>query len=255
MAKRGPGHFVGEANVADHVRLEREMRGWSTAELARQVTAAGCPLSQSAVWRIESGDPPRKISVDELVAFAKVFDKPIDQLLEPVSKGAGEPLIRLFLNEWIEATRASMNADSAVFSAEQTVLSAYWENPEALQRFEEDLRETLKGRGATWLEAILLEKFRSGMADAKRKGRPQFGPGPREIIVGYREMGKSDDEIRDLAERWGVASQVEEALASGKVRMFVEGELYSVPTADLAMEDGVIVWPGGPRPEFRVMKD
>src|SRR5689334_1442480 len=41
-----------EGNVAARVALEREVRGWSTTELAERVTRAGIKMNQTAVWRI-----------------------------------------------------------------------------------------------------------------------------------------------------------------------------------------------------------
>ncbi len=75
---RGP-----EADVAARVALERQRQGLSAAELARRMTRAGCAMNQSAIARIEQYDPPRRITVDELVAFAKVFDLEIYDLLLP----------------------------------------------------------------------------------------------------------------------------------------------------------------------------
>lgn len=46
-----------EGNVAARVALEREVRGWSTTELAERVTRAGIKMNQTAVWRIENGTP------------------------------------------------------------------------------------------------------------------------------------------------------------------------------------------------------
>ncbi|MEV2201024.1 helix-turn-helix transcriptional regulator [Streptomyces fradiae] len=98
-----PREGDGEGNVAEHVRFERELRGWSTAELARYVTEAGCPMSQSAIWRIESGEPRRKISVDELIAFARVFEKSIDDLLQPPTTEYPEDLVREYVEMWLDA--------------------------------------------------------------------------------------------------------------------------------------------------------
>lgn len=38
------------------------------------MTDAGCPIQGSAIYKIEKADPPRRITVDELVAFATVFE-------------------------------------------------------------------------------------------------------------------------------------------------------------------------------------
>lgn len=79
----GPQSLWSEDNLAERVRLEREARGWSTGALAEQMTRAGYPLNQSAVWRIESGTPRRRINLDEAIGFAEVFTLSLDDLLSP----------------------------------------------------------------------------------------------------------------------------------------------------------------------------
>ena len=71
--------------AAERIRYERELRGWSTAELARRVTEAGVPMRQQQAWQIESGDPPRKLSVGEAATIAKIFGITIADLLVPPS--------------------------------------------------------------------------------------------------------------------------------------------------------------------------
>lgn len=73
---RGP-----EVDVAARIALEREHRGLSAARLARLMTERGCTMNQSAINKIEQGNPPRRITVDELVAFAQVFDLEVEDLL------------------------------------------------------------------------------------------------------------------------------------------------------------------------------
>lgn len=67
---RPPG---AEDMVARRVAYERKKRGWSTAELARRMTEEGVPVNQSSIYKIESGEPRRTISLDEAHAFARVF--------------------------------------------------------------------------------------------------------------------------------------------------------------------------------------
>ncbi|MFJ4680677.1 helix-turn-helix domain-containing protein [Kitasatospora sp. NPDC088783] len=74
---------LSEENAAERVRLERELRGWSTGELAKRMTEAGYPINQSSVWRIESGEPRRRINLDEAIGFAKVFDLALEDFLGP----------------------------------------------------------------------------------------------------------------------------------------------------------------------------
>lgn len=74
-----------ETNLARRVAYERERRGWSYESTAKRMSAVGCPVQGSAVYRIEKGVPRRRISVDELVAFSRVFEVDIDELLVPMA--------------------------------------------------------------------------------------------------------------------------------------------------------------------------
>jgi uncharacterized protein YaaQ len=58
--------------------------GLSYESLARLMSEAGCQINASALFKIEKGQPPRKITVDELVAFSKVFDTRVEDLLIPL---------------------------------------------------------------------------------------------------------------------------------------------------------------------------
>ena len=70
-----------EQDLAALIARERERRGWSYDHLARLISDAGCPIQGSALFKIEKGQPPRRITVDELVALTRVFAMNIDQLL------------------------------------------------------------------------------------------------------------------------------------------------------------------------------
>lgn len=86
-----------EHELRRRVAYERERRGWSTAGLAARLTqVAGCPIQQSAIWKIENGDPPRRVTVDELVAFARVFDVTVEELLRPVEAVISDDVAELY---------------------------------------------------------------------------------------------------------------------------------------------------------------
>lgn len=91
-----------EGNVAARVALEREVRGWSTTELAERVTKAGVKMNQTAVWRIENGEPRRRINLDEALAFARVFELPLEELMSPPLEGLDVDSRRL-VQEAVEA--------------------------------------------------------------------------------------------------------------------------------------------------------
>lgn len=77
-----PRSIGGEANLAERFRFERERRGWSPAELARRLTAEGCSIATSAIYKIEAD--ARRITVDELVAASQVFEVTVTDLLTPL---------------------------------------------------------------------------------------------------------------------------------------------------------------------------
>ncbi|MEV7776813.1 helix-turn-helix transcriptional regulator [Kitasatospora sp. NPDC088351] len=106
----------GEENVARRIKMEREARGWSTATLAERLTEAGYPLNQSAVWRIESGEPRRRVNLDEAIGFAKVFDISLDNLVGPPEIAANAHVKRLlaeFAESWQKSVVARKEMDRA----------------------------------------------------------------------------------------------------------------------------------------------
>lgn len=76
--------LANERNLARRIQFERARRGMSYDGLAKRMAAAGVPIQSTAIFKIEKGDPPRRITVDELVGFAAVFDLTIDEMLLPM---------------------------------------------------------------------------------------------------------------------------------------------------------------------------
>jgi len=109
-----PRSMQNEANLARRIAYERGARHWTYKEVAARMTAAGCAMQPSAVQKIEAtGGRPRKISVDELVAFASIFDTDVPGLLQPVEaveeREAAALLQRVFDTD-AEVRRACMEA-------------------------------------------------------------------------------------------------------------------------------------------------
>ena len=72
--------------LAQRIEAERKSRGWSQAELSKQLGAIGYPLHQSAISKIErppKADGRRAITINEAIGFARVFDIPLGELLLP----------------------------------------------------------------------------------------------------------------------------------------------------------------------------
>lgn len=95
-----PRTLGSERALSRRIALLCEQRGWKYAELADRMTAEGCPIQTSALYKLQ-GEPPRRVTVDELVALANVFDLTTDDLLRP---------IELVEREWAEDVAADFIA-------------------------------------------------------------------------------------------------------------------------------------------------
>lgn len=74
-----------EWRFGQHVRIERERRGWTQAELAERLGRAGLQLHPSAIAKIEIREPkdgkPRAIRLNEATVIAKVLGVPLKKML------------------------------------------------------------------------------------------------------------------------------------------------------------------------------
>lgn len=59
-------------HVAERIGQMRRDRGWEQRQVAERVTAAGRPMSASAISKVESG--ARRVDVDDLVAIAAALE-------------------------------------------------------------------------------------------------------------------------------------------------------------------------------------
>ncbi len=106
-----------EGNAAARIALEREVRGWSTTELAARMTRVGVPMNQTAVWRIENGTPRRKITLDEALGFARVFELPLEELMSPPLEGVdieGRRIVQEAIEAFYETREAQDRLHRAV---------------------------------------------------------------------------------------------------------------------------------------------
>ncbi|MFJ4410731.1 helix-turn-helix transcriptional regulator [Streptomyces sp. NPDC088910] len=119
-----------EGNAAARIALERETRGWSTTELAARMTKAGVPMNQTAVWRMENGKPRRKITLDEALGFARVFELPLEELMSPPLDGI-DLEGRRFVQEAVEAFYESRDAQDRLHRAVTTIAAYLKAHPDS----------------------------------------------------------------------------------------------------------------------------
>lgn len=104
-----PRSIASEQALSRRIAYEREARGMSYEGLASRMTKAGCAIQASAIYKIEKTDPPRRITVDELVAFSQVFAVPVEQLLLPPELAAADELADLVVT-WNNAQDKAISA-------------------------------------------------------------------------------------------------------------------------------------------------
>ncbi len=120
-----------EDHLAARIAMEREKRGWTYEGLAKRMSDVGCPLDQSAIYKIEKASPRRRITVDELVAFSRVFGVAIDDLLLPADLAADRRAIELF-TQWREAMDATQQQRAKAVKAGERLEGHLREHPSAV---------------------------------------------------------------------------------------------------------------------------
>lgn len=154
-----PRSIATEVALARRIAYERERLGMSYEGLASRMTKAGCAIQASGLYKIEKAG--RRITVDELVGLAKVFDMKVPELLRPVE---------LILHE--EINRAKQAEDDAAIAIEDAV-HAFVE----ARRARADLfRKAMSGTDARLSEAVdayrqELEAQRTAWAEEAEKER------------------------------------------------------------------------------------
>lgn len=132
-----------ETNLARRIAHEREARKMTYDGLADRMTRLGCAIQSSAIYKIEKADPPRRITVEELVAFSQVFGIPVQELLVPLELIEQAALQKL-LTRWDEAQRAKVAAVAAEKAALEELQQHLAERP--------DLEPTLRSFVRAWVE-------------------------------------------------------------------------------------------------------
>ncbi|MGW5116469.1 helix-turn-helix transcriptional regulator [Streptomyces noursei] len=129
VARAGPDRPAMEDNVAERIKMEREVRGWSTVTLAEKMAAIGHPINQSAIWRIESGKPRRRVNLDEALGFCEVFQITMEDLTAPPGQVANAHVRRL-VGEYVEKWVAWRELDKGMTRIKKQLDAYGEENPD-----------------------------------------------------------------------------------------------------------------------------
>ena len=71
--------------VRERVRREMAAKEWTVPELSRQMESNGCPIQPKSLYRVFDDEQPRTITADEMIAFSRVFDVSLDDLITPIA--------------------------------------------------------------------------------------------------------------------------------------------------------------------------
>jgi len=127
-------------------------------------TGDGCPINQTAIWKIENGEPPRRITYDEALAFAAVFDTSLDELSLDPEVYANKELQRLIdrLKSQVDAMVRTQKEAQESMGSIRAILSE--QQPEFLvAMFDKELADSIEARmdqGQGPLFNVDLEKVR-----------------------------------------------------------------------------------------------
>jgi transcriptional regulator with XRE-family HTH domain len=194
--------LASEANLARRIARERDRRDLSYEALAQAMTEQGCAIQGSAIYKIEKGNPPRRVTVDELVALAKVFDLPIDDILKPmelIEKERAEELITE-LNETLDLFSSLV---FRTYAAYLQCIALEIENPE-LAEFVDRQHEFYVSRTdvevmnddpevGKWMEDDFRE-FLLPLAQAFMQGLVKVADRRAQIVLRDDENGSADGE-------------------------------------------------------------
>ena len=148
MSRPNKGRTLGsERTLARRVAYERTTRGLTYAQLAQEMTSVGCAIRGSALYKIENNEPPRRVTVDELVALSLVFEIALDELLVPyelVIDSRGRRLVQ----EWTD-NRDALDEVQLRHDASWTELVEHMHaHPESRAAIEATLSDYARAAGA-----------------------------------------------------------------------------------------------------------
>lgn len=163
-----PRSIASEQSLARRIAHERESRRMSYEGLASRLSSAGCPIQASAIYKIEKANPPRRITVDELVAFSQVFGVSVEQLLLPPEVVASRELAELVI-AWDNARLKAADTRQSERDAWTSLQSFVERHAEAADSLESFMR--------TWVEHYFPDHHDEALAGWMHQvtGSPEWG--------------------------------------------------------------------------------
>lgn len=116
-----PRAIIEEINLSQRMALERESRGWTYESLANRMTAAGCPITASSLYKSEKSG--RRITFEEVVGLSRAFGIPVQDLLLPADLVRSTRALEAY-RAWATATDALRRAQDEHLAAAEMLVDA-----------------------------------------------------------------------------------------------------------------------------------
>ncbi len=179
MSRPNKGRTIrAEANLALRMAYERDRRDWTYDGLARRMADAGCPIQATALYKIEKGSPPRRVTVDELAALAHVFDVDPSEMLRPMAE-IGDRAARELLGRLNEASDRIVAANADLGAVLQDLTKLAFSSPTVARQVVELARQGAAG-------GVVLGTYAQPFVDAWMKDNAWLGESAQEEGDGER---------------------------------------------------------------------
>jgi transcriptional regulator with XRE-family HTH domain len=133
-----------EGQLASRIAYERDQRGWTNDGLARRMADLGCPIQGSAIYKIEKSTPRRRVTVNELAAFALAFDTTVDDLVKPPEEHNLDAEARAVFRRYLAADADVATAHAGRNQAIRDVRAFLRQNSRARPAFESAVADYLQ---------------------------------------------------------------------------------------------------------------
>lgn len=171
---------VAEEALARRIAHERKSRKWSPGQLALQMTAAGCPMTQPTVWKIENAG--RRITFDEAIHFAGVFGMSLDELAFPPEVQQAEQAAGLVRS--IRWTLESVQDATERLVNECLQLAQFLDGGDDLMVGAVAAAIAEEGHDP-WAAGSQEERVAAARVAASKFRHPATGPSLRELVLGW----------------------------------------------------------------------
>ncbi|MFW2512247.1 helix-turn-helix domain-containing protein [Demequina sp. SO4-13] len=129
------------------MKYEREKEGWTYQTLARKMDAAGCKVAISSLNRLEKDNPPRRVNVDEVLAFCEVFGLDFETMITAPS--SSEPThIVVALQHYSDRVERLTHERGEVLRSEKQLLD----------RARKSSRDSIEQAVRTWSTSLRIDE-------------------------------------------------------------------------------------------------